>query len=48
MPGIIYKFENQKLVTFEDNLKYMGDLPFDAYFDFKTTTDNGSKKVFRQ
>lgn len=43
MPREIYKFENQNLVTSEDNLKYMGDLPFVAYFDFKTTTGNELK-----
>ena len=30
MPNVIYKFENQNLVTFEDNFKYLGDLPFVA------------------
>ena len=38
VPGVIYNFENQSLVTFEDNLKFMGDLPSPAYFDFETTT----------
>ena len=43
MPGIIYKFENQNLVRFEDNIKYCGDLPFAASIDFETTTSSGSR-----
>ena len=38
IPGILSKFWNQKLVSFEDTLKYRGDLPFVAYCDFETTT----------
>ena len=37
MPGIVYNFSNQNLVTFEDNLKYKGDLPLVIYFDYETT-----------
>ena len=42
VPGIVYNFNNQNLVTFEDNFKSKGDLPFALYFDFETTspTDN--------
>ena len=36
--GIVYKFENQKLVSFHDNFKYVVDLAFTGYFDFETTT----------
>ena len=43
MPNVIYKFENQNLVTFEDNFKYLGDLPFVAQFDFETATGSGSR-----
>ena len=28
-PDIVYKFKNKDLLTFEENLKYRGDLPFD-------------------
>ena len=40
--GIVYSFNNQNLVAFEDNLGYKGDLPAVAYIDFETTapTDN--------
>ena len=40
--GIVYNFNNQNLVTFEDSLKYKGDLPMVIYFDYETTapTDN--------
>ena len=37
VPGITYKFNNQNLVSFEDNFGYKGDLPVVAYIDFKTT-----------
>ena len=37
MPGLVYKFENQTIQTFFGNVKFMGDLPFDVYFDFETT-----------
>ena len=35
---IVYKFGNQKVVSFQGNCKYMGYLPFTVYFDFETTT----------
>ena len=35
--GIIYKFDNKSIVTFEDNYRFFRDLPFVAYFDFETT-----------
>lgn len=38
MPGIVYKFENSNVQTFEDNVKVMGEVPFAVYFDFKTTS----------
>ena len=51
-PGVIHNFTNQSLVSYEDNFKAKGDLPFYVYFDFKTTapTDNcldpKQKKMF--
>ena len=39
MPGVVYKFENQSIQTFFDNVKFMGDLLFVIYFDFETTCD---------
>ena len=35
-PGIIYDLNLQNLVTFEDTLKYKGDIPLTAYADFET------------
>ena len=35
-PVIVYKFGNQNLITYEDNFKFIDDLPFAAYFDFET------------
>ena len=41
-PGVIYNFSNQSLISYEDNFKAKGDIPFVAYFDFETAapTDN--------
>ena len=39
-PGIVYNFNIQNIVTFEDNIKYQGDLPFTIYADFETTAPN--------
>ena len=36
-PGLIYDFNIQNLVSFEDNLKHKGDIPLCAYADFETT-----------
>ena len=36
--GIIYSFDNSQIIDYQDNYKYMGDLPFSIYFDFETTT----------
>ena len=37
VPGIIYNFGTQNLVSFEGNFGYKGDLPVVAYIDFETT-----------
>ena len=36
-PGVVYDFTLKNIVTFEENLKYYGDLPFSVYADFETT-----------
>ena len=36
--GIICAFDNGQIVNFQDNFKYMGDVPFTVYFNFETTT----------
>ena len=52
VPHIVYGFNNQNLVTFEDNLGYKGDLPVIAYIDLETTASTDScfdpeqKKMF--
>ena len=38
--GIIYTFENAKIISFQDNFKYLGDMRFTAYFYFEITTGN--------
>ena len=39
-PGVVYNSDIQNIVTFEDNIKYQGDLPFSIYADFETTAPN--------
>ena len=36
-PGVVYDFNLQNVVTFEDTIKYKSDLPFCVYADFETT-----------
>ena len=36
--GIAYKFENNKIISFQDNFQVMEDLPFTVYFDFEIRT----------
>ena len=38
--GIVYSFENDKIISFQDNFRQMGDVPFTFYFHFETTTGN--------
>ena len=40
--GITYAFDNGQILNFQDNLKYLADVPFTVYFDFETTTTGGS------
>ena len=42
VPGVIYNFNTQSWISFEDNFRAKDDLPFVIYFDFETTaaTDN--------
>ena len=34
--GYCEKFEDQNIISFEDNVKFMGDVHFVIYFDFET------------
>ena len=43
IPGKVYQFENLNILTFEDNVTFMGELPFAIYFDVETTS---GKKVY--
>ena len=51
-PGVVYNFNNQNLISYQDNFHAKGDVPFVIYFDFETTapTDNcldlKQKKMF--
>ena len=37
VPRVIYNFNTQSLISFEDNFHAKDDLPFVIYFDFETT-----------
>ena len=36
-PGVVYNFNLKNIVTFEENLKYKGDVSFSVYADFETS-----------
>ena len=36
--GMTYSSDNGQIIDYQDNFKYMGDVPFYVYFDFETTT----------
>ena len=36
-PGVVYDFNLQNVVTFEDDIKYKGDIPLCVFADFETT-----------
>ena len=36
--GVTYSFDYAKIIDYQDNYKFMGDVPFTVYFDFETTT----------
>ena len=38
--GIAYRFNIGDIISFQDNFRYLGYVPFTVYFDFETTTDN--------
>ena len=40
MENITYCFRNGEIVSFQDNFRYLGNVQFTVYFDFKTTTAN--------
>ena len=48
MHGLFYKLKNQNISIFEDNVKFMGDLPFSIYFDVETTCEKKSMKLRKQ
>ena len=50
--GVVYNFNNQNLISYQDNFHAKGDVPFIIYFDFETTAptnnclDPEQKKMF--
>ena len=45
IPVILYNFNTQTLITFEDNLNYKRGLHFVAYSEFETTASNSSQTL---
>ena len=51
-PEVVYNFNNENLISYQDNFLAQGDIPFVVYFDFEITapTDNcldlEQKKMF--
>ena len=51
-PGVVYNFNNQNLISYQDNFHAKGDVPFVIYFDSETTAPNDNcldpeqKKMF--
>ena len=39
--GVVYNLQLKNIVTFEDNFKYKGDVPFTVYADFETCAPTG-------
>ena len=52
IPGIVYNFNNQNLMSYQNNVNAKGDVSFVIYFDFETTAptfnfaDQEQKKMF--
>ena len=47
--GMTYCFDNGNIISFQDNFKYLGDVPFTVFFNFEITTGDAvflSKNVF--
>ena len=38
IPGIVYNFNNQNLISYQDNFNAKGDVPFVVYFEFENTS----------
>ena len=51
-PGVVHNFNNQNVISYQDNFCAKGNIPFAIYFDFKTTAhmdnclDPEPKKMF--
>ena len=46
--GITYTFDKGHIISFQDNCKYLGDVPFTVYFDFETTIGDSVVFFFSQ
>ena len=38
--GITYSFDNGQIIAFQDNFRYLDDVPFTVYFDFEANPGN--------
>ena len=51
-PGVVYNFNNQRLISYQNYFRTKGDVPFVVYFDSETTApidnclDSEQKKMF--
>ena len=43
--GITYSFDNVQIIDYQDNYKYMRDVPFSVYFEFETTKALSYNKI---
>ena len=52
IPGVVYNFNNQNLISYQDNFNAKGDVPFVVSFDLETTAptfnylDQKEQKIF--
>ena len=45
-PWVVYNFNNQCLISYQDNFQNKGDVPFTIFFDFDNCLDPEQKKIF--
>ena len=43
---MMYYFNNQNLISYQDNFRAKGDIPFVIYFDFERTAPTEQNKMF--
>ena len=43
-PGVIYNFNNQSLISYQENFRAKADLPIAIYFDFESLPRSRTEK----